>query len=279
MDHLPIKGCLRIKDGQQTQSCPEAVFKGTEQTKIGRFEAFGCPAVAKVFQRKTVPRSAEEKRTVSDSRNIIQRGVRGVFVGLPTNQAGWLVCVPQSDKVFTSADVAFDENFETFGLACNKLLCHDSLPVQGKGHSCIDNSRLQAFAGPPQVLHFEPDDEDMEPPVPQINEDEIEFIDQFELVPASAIQDELDSNGQEVQEEPRTFDPDETFNFIDLLNHQGPLKRGDPDCQGSMCDVEVLWEDGSTSWQPLRNIPVESLLECAAEKGLLNTKGWKQHGK
>ena len=49
MDHLPIKGCLRIKDDQQTQSCPEAVFKGTEQTKIGRFKVFGCPAVAKVF--------------------------------------------------------------------------------------------------------------------------------------------------------------------------------------------------------------------------------------
>ena len=142
-----------------------------------------------------MPQEGDGKRIDLDFPNIAQRGVHSVFVRLPTNQAGWLIHVPQSNKMLTSADVAFDENFETFGLARNKVLHHDSLPVQGRGHTCIDNSRPQAFTGLPQILHFEPEDDNLEEPVPHINEEDVEFVDQFKLILASSVQDELDSNG------------------------------------------------------------------------------------
>ena len=168
------------------QSCPEAAFADAKQTKIGQFRVFGCPAVAKVRKRKTVPQGDDDKGINLNSQNIIQRGVRGMFVGSPTNQAGWLICVPQSNKTFTSADVAFDENFETFGLACNKVLHHDSLPVQGRGHTCIDDSRLQDFTGPPQILHSKPQNDILEEPFPHMHEEDVKLVDQCKLIPASS---------------------------------------------------------------------------------------------
>ena len=64
---------------------------------------------------------------------MIQRGVRGIFVGFPDNQAGWLVYAPQNGRIFSSADVAFDENFDSAGLTYNKVLFKDGFPLRGKG--------------------------------------------------------------------------------------------------------------------------------------------------
>ena len=37
--------------------------------------------------------------------------MRGIFVGLPDDSAGWLLYLPSIKKTYISLDVTFDENF------------------------------------------------------------------------------------------------------------------------------------------------------------------------
>jgi hypothetical protein len=46
-------------------------------------------------------------------KNNPQRGMRGIHVGVPRNSKGYLVYVPSMGKIYTSADVYFDENFNS----------------------------------------------------------------------------------------------------------------------------------------------------------------------
>ena len=42
-----------------------------------------------------------------------QKGFRGIFVGIPHNQKGYLVYVPSTRKVISWYDVVFDERFSS----------------------------------------------------------------------------------------------------------------------------------------------------------------------
>ena len=42
-----------------------------------------------------------------------QKGFRGIFVGIPGHQKGYLVYVPSTRKVISSYDVVFDESFSS----------------------------------------------------------------------------------------------------------------------------------------------------------------------
>ena len=42
-----------------------------------------------------------------------QKGFRGIFVGIPEHQKGYLVYIPSTKKVISSYDVVFDESFSS----------------------------------------------------------------------------------------------------------------------------------------------------------------------
>ena len=44
-------------------------------------------------------------------RHKAQKGFRGIFVGIPQHQKGYLVCVPSTRKVTLSYNVVFDKSF------------------------------------------------------------------------------------------------------------------------------------------------------------------------
>ena len=46
-------------------------------------------------------------------RHQAQKGFRGIFVGIPQHQKGYLVYVPSTRKVILSYDVVFDESFSS----------------------------------------------------------------------------------------------------------------------------------------------------------------------
>ena len=46
-------------------------------------------------------------------RHQAQKGFRGIFVGIPQHQKGYLVYVPSTRKVISSYDVVFDESFSS----------------------------------------------------------------------------------------------------------------------------------------------------------------------
>ena len=185
MEVLPIKGCYKKdEDGKYQQSCPHSMYYIDDpDVLIGQYRVFGCPCVAKVYTRSTKKDPITKKAATLNSKNIIQRGVRGIFIGYPKGQAGWAIYIPSSGNILASIDVAFDENFTSEGLAFNKLLYHDSRPVRGQGKGYLDDSRTFAFTGPPNFFehsHVEYDgDED---DIPIIYDDEVPFVDEFQVV-------------------------------------------------------------------------------------------------
>ena len=46
-------------------------------------------------------------------RHQAQKGFRGIFVGIPEHQKGYLVYVPSTRKVILSYDVVFDKSFSS----------------------------------------------------------------------------------------------------------------------------------------------------------------------
>ena len=46
-------------------------------------------------------------------RHQAQKGFRGIFVGIPQHQKGYLVYVPSTRKVISSYDVVFDKSFSS----------------------------------------------------------------------------------------------------------------------------------------------------------------------
>ena len=46
-------------------------------------------------------------------RHQAQKGFRGIFVGIPRHQKGYLVYIPSTRKVISSYDVVFDEIFSS----------------------------------------------------------------------------------------------------------------------------------------------------------------------
>jgi len=64
-----------------------------------------------------------------------------------------------------------------------------------------------------------------------------------------------------------------------IVSHQGPLKKGDKDYEGSRYNVMVEWETGEVSPIPLgvlaKTDPVTAAI-YAKKNGLLSTPGWKQ---
>jgi hypothetical protein len=116
--------------------------------RVTRYRVFGCPAIVKVYARKATATTPTGSRTLNP-KNIIQRGVRGIFVGFPVDQAGWLIYVPSSGHLITSADVVFDEDFLST-LAYNDLAFHDAMPTRYVGYP-YDATLPLVHTGPPPI--------------------------------------------------------------------------------------------------------------------------------
>ena len=73
--------------------------------------------------------------------------------------------------------------------------------------------------------------------------------------------------------------PDVMWKFKDIVAHEGPLKPTDPNYNGSLYNVLVVWEDQSRTYKPLHVISANCPLVCAAygkQNGLQDKPGWKR---
>jgi hypothetical protein len=77
----------------------------------------------------------------------------------------------------------------------------------------------------------------------------------------------------------RLDDTNHVWNYKQILGHQGPLTHRDYHYKGSKYNVEIEWENGEITQEPL-SIVIEDdpvfLAAYAKEKGLLDTDGWKR---
>ena len=62
---------------------------------------------------RTINTKNGKQLQVFNRQNHPQRGVVGLFVGFPRFQSGFYIFVPKSRRLYTSADVTFDESFAT----------------------------------------------------------------------------------------------------------------------------------------------------------------------
>ena len=67
------------------------------------------------------------------------------------------------------------------------------------------------------------------------------------------------------------------YRFRAIIGHQGPLLASDPDWKGSKYNVQVEWETGEITFEPLSIIAADDPVTCAAyakENDFLALEGW-----
>ena len=71
----------------------------------------------------------------------------------------------------------------------------------------------------------------------------------------------------------------ELYRFRAIIGHEGPLKVTDPNWKGSKWNVQIEWETGEITFEPLSVIAADDPITSAAfakEKNLYNLDGWKR---
>ena len=97
---LPIKNLIN-EDGDPTT--PFKLATGTKPS-VSHLRVLFCPCVV----RKA---TAHAETKALNMRHQAQKGFRGIFVGIPQHQKGYLVYVLSTRKIISSYDVRFDESF------------------------------------------------------------------------------------------------------------------------------------------------------------------------
>ena len=97
---LPIKYLIN-EDGDP--SMPHNLETGTKPS-VSHLRVLCCPCVV----RKA---TAHIETKTLNMRHQAPKGFRGIFVGIPEHQKGYLVYVPSTRKIISSYDVVFDESF------------------------------------------------------------------------------------------------------------------------------------------------------------------------
>ena len=71
----------------------------------------------------------------------------------------------------------------------------------------------------------------------------------------------------------------ELYRFRAIIGHEGPLKATDPNWKGSKWNVQIEWETGEITFEPISVIAADDPITCAAyakEKNLYDLDGWKR---
>ena len=72
---------------------------------------------------------------------------------------------------------------------------------------------------------------------------------------------------------------DSLYKFRAITNHHGPLKKNDPNYNGSLYNVMVEWETGEITEEPLSIIAQDDPVTCAAyakKHQLLDLPEWNK---
>ena len=80
----------------------------------------------------------------------------------------------------------------------------------------------------------------------------------------------------EQADEHDNFMDQELYRFRAIIGHKGPLKATDPNWKGSKWNVQIEWETGVITFEPLSVIAADDPITCAAyarEKNLMDGKG------
>ena len=94
-----------------------------------------------------------------------------------------------------------------------------------------------------------------------------------ELITYNQLLDHL----EQAEEQDNSMDQ-ELYRVRAIIGHKGPLKGTDPNWKGSKWNVQIEWETGEITFEPLSIIAADDPITCAAygkEKNIYNLDGWK----
>ena len=77
----------------------------------------------------------------------------------------------------------------------------------------------------------------------------------------------------------KDVDQEVLWRFKRITGHQGPLNTNDANYKGAQYNVQVEWENGEITFEPLTTIATDDPVSCAIyarDNGLLDTPGWKR---
>ena len=127
---LPVRGLSH--HGQP--ATPFEMFYGVKPS-LKRFRVLFCPCIMAIGD-KNVDR-------VRSRKNTPERGMRGIHVGIANRTAGWLVYVPSLNRTYVSADVRFDEKFQsTFALQSEQSRFSGGVPLQPHPQEITDHDQI-----------------------------------------------------------------------------------------------------------------------------------------
>ena len=95
-----------------------------------------------------------------------------------------------------------------------------------------------------------------------------------ELITYNQLLDHL----EQADEQHNSMDQ-ELYRFRAVFGHEDPLKATDPNWKDSKWNVQIEWETGEITFEPLSVIAADDPITCAAyakEKNLYNLDGWKR---
>ena len=95
-----------------------------------------------------------------------------------------------------------------------------------------------------------------------------------ELITYNQLLDHL----EQADEQDNSMDQ-ELDRFRAIIGHEGPLNATDPNSKGSKWNVQIEWETGEITFEPLSVIAADDSITCAAyakEQNLYNLDGWKR---
>ena len=130
---LPIKDLVN----EQGEPCTPSELMHGEKPPVRHLITLFCPVIVKKH-------TAMKDKKMVNMRHQAQKGYRGIFVGMPENQEGYLCYVPSIRDTVTSYDVLFDETFAS-ALAYSEKPYHDAMSMR-PGVSfipCVTDTREQ----------------------------------------------------------------------------------------------------------------------------------------
>jgi Integrase core domain len=128
---------------------PYELYYG-HKPRISKLRVLFCPCVLKTHTA-TAKRPGSDSVRVFTDKNNAQRGLQGIFVGLPRHQAGYICYIPSTAEIRVSADVVFDENFEST-MGYSERLFSSAMPTVGVSlplSADSDEDISVEFVGPP----------------------------------------------------------------------------------------------------------------------------------
>ena len=209
-----IFNCLPIRDLQlDGKPCtPLEAYTG-RKPHLARFRVLFCPCVIGMGPAN------QGRGPIVRRNNCPERGIRGIHVGLPRYQDGWLIYLPSTGGLRICSDVSFDENF--YSTTAHSPSSHDSrfpgsqrsmlislpmIPLDGAHEHTGDawpfTSAVGGLADPtdPQITRFAQDS------VEELNDQDDRACPPLVQRPSYSDDSESDDDDSESDDEQHMFD-------------------------------------------------------------------------